>query len=54
MQYSKNACQVAYNAGRDMFAKGWEYKCPYTKGHILARFWFRGWHDAARKTLANQ
>lgn len=47
--YTRTNCQVAYNAGRDMYLKGWEKSCPYTKGHIYARCWYRGWHDAERK-----
>jgi hypothetical protein len=45
--------QVAYNAGRDMKLKGWAKVCPYVKGHMFARCWWRGWYDA-EKTLANQ
>jgi hypothetical protein len=47
--YTRTNCQVAYNAGRDMYLKGWEKSCPYTKGHIYARCWYRGWYDAERK-----
>jgi hypothetical protein len=49
MAYLHGNRQVAYNAGRDMYLKGWEFSCPYTKGHIYAKCWFRGWYDAERK-----
>lgn len=49
MVYLHGNRQVAYNAGRDMYLKGWEFSCPYTQGTVYARCWFRGWFDAERK-----
>lgn len=49
MAYRDHNCQVAYNAGRDMYLKGWEFSCPYSKTSLYSKFWFRGWYDAERK-----
>ena len=47
--------QIAYNAGRDFFVKGWEKKCPYVATSPLSKFWWRGWFDTEKiKTQANQ
>lgn len=44
--------QVAYNAGQAMYLKGWAKTCPYTKESPLSSFWWRGWFDAERNSLA--
>ena len=44
--------QVAYNAGRDMFNKGWAKACPYTKTSRLTPVWWRGWYDKEKKKAA--
>lgn len=44
---------VAYNAGRDFFNKGWAKICPYVATSPLSKCWWKGWFDA-EKTQANQ
>ena len=48
MRYAETNQQVAYNAGRDMFLKGWAKECPYNPKTIYAKRWWRGWFDAER------
>ena len=51
------AMQIAYNAGRGFYVKGWKKVCPYVPTSKLAPSWWKGWFDAereAKKTPVNQ